>query len=97
MRTSGVKTVGLVFTLLLFTQLANAMSALEFLRAETDGKEAPIMKEIVIKLVAKGYKKVPDWPKLSSLTRRIILEKGYTNQDVEAVAEEAAVADGMTR
>jgi hypothetical protein len=78
-------------------EIANAMSALEFLRAETDNKEAPVMKEIVIKLVAKGYKHVPDWALLSGLTRERILRNGYTSQDVEAIAEEAAVAAGMTR
>jgi SpoVK/Ycf46/Vps4 family AAA+-type ATPase len=78
-------------------EIASAMSALEFLRAETDNKDAPVMKEIVIKLVAKGYKKVPDWARLSSITREKILEKGYTNQDIEEIAEEAALANGMTR
>jgi SpoVK/Ycf46/Vps4 family AAA+-type ATPase len=81
----------------LIAEIASAMSALEFLRVETDNKEAPVMKEIVIKLVAKGYKNVPDWAKLSSITRGKILEKGYTNQDIEAIAEEAALAAGMTR
>jgi hypothetical protein len=80
-----------------FAEIASAMSALEFLRAETDNKDAPVMKEIVIKLVAKGYKKVPDWARLSSITREKILEKGYTNQDIEEIAEEAALANGMTR
>jgi superfamily II helicase len=55
------------------------------------------MKEIVIKLVSKGYKNVPDWVKLSRITRQKILEKGYTDEDIEAVAEEAALAAGMTR
>jgi superfamily II helicase len=79
------------------TDAALATSALEFLRAETDNNEARLMKEIVIKLVAKGYKNVPDWVRLSSITRKKILEKGYTNQDIEAIAEEAALANGMTR
>jgi SpoVK/Ycf46/Vps4 family AAA+-type ATPase len=78
-------------------EIASAMSALEFLRVETDNKEAPVMKEIVIKLVSKGYKNVPDWVKLSRITRQKILEKGYTDEDIEAVAEEAALAAGMTR
>jgi hypothetical protein len=55
------------------------------------------MKEIVIKLVAKGYKRVPDWAELSALTRERILRNGYTSQDIETIAEEAAVAAGMTR
>ena len=78
-------------------EIASAMSALEFLWVETDNKEAPVMKEIVIKLVSKGYKNVPDWVKLSRITRQKILEKGYTDEDIEAVAEEAALAAGITR
>jgi hypothetical protein len=77
--------------------VALAMTALEFLRAEADFKEAPIMREIETKLVAKGYKNVPDWRRLSRITRQKILEKGYTTQDIEAIAEEAALAAGMTR
>ena len=77
--------------------VALAMTALEFLRAETDYKEGPIMREIEKKLVAKGYKNVPDWRRLSSITRQKILEKAYTTQDIEAIAEEAALAEGMTR
>ena len=84
-------------TLLAVTDVALAVSALEFLRVETDNREAPLMKEIVIKLVTKGYKNVPDWARLSSITRKKILEKGYTNQDIEAIAEEAALTSGMTR
>jgi hypothetical protein len=77
--------------------VALAMTALEFLKAETDYKEEPIMREIEIKLVAKGYKNVPDWRRLSSITRQKILEKEYTTQDIEAIAEEAALTAGMTR
>jgi len=87
----------IAFALTMLTGPSSAMSALEFLRAETDGKEAPIMKEIVIKLVAKDYKRVPDWARLSILAREKILEKGYINEDIEEVAEEAALGAGMTR
>jgi hypothetical protein len=90
--------LGVVATLLaLMTGVASAISALEFLRAEADNKEARMMKEEVIKLVAKGYKNVPDWPQLSDLTKKKILEKGYTTQDIDAVAEEAALSAGMTK
>lgn len=75
----------------------NAMSALEFLRAEADNNESRAMKEVVIKLVAKGYKNVPDWARLSSLTKKKILEKGYNNQDIDGIAEDAALGVGMTR
>jgi hypothetical protein len=87
-----------VAALLLFvTGTATAMTALEFLRAEADNNEARTMKEVVIKLVAKGYKNVPDWARLSSATKEKILKKGYTNQDIDGIAEEAALAAGMTK
>jgi histone acetyltransferase (RNA polymerase elongator complex component) len=73
------------------------MSAIEFLRAEVNNNEASAMKEEVINLVAKGYKNVPDWVRLSRLTKAKILEKGYTTQDINAVAEEAALGDGMRK
>ena len=98
-RTNRCTRRSVLFGLLIATTVVervSAMSALEFLRAEIDNKEDRVMKEIVIKLVSKGYKNVPDWPRLSSLTKRKILEKGYTNEDIEAVAEEAALAAGMT-
>jgi hypothetical protein len=79
------------------TGAANAASALDFLRAEADNSEARMMKDVVIKLVAKGYKRVPDWAPLSNMTKKRILERGYTNQDIEGVAEEAALGAGMTK
>jgi hypothetical protein len=89
--------LGVLTSLLAFTANATAMSALEFLRAEANNKEASIMKEVVIRLVAKGYKHVPDWVPLSRVTKEKILERGYADQDVEGIAEEAALGAGMTR
>jgi hypothetical protein len=94
---SALFRVGVAAVFFAVTEFASAMSALEFLRAEADNNEARAMKEVVIKLVAKGYKNVPDWARLSSVTKKKILEKGYTNQDIEGIAEEAAFAAGMTR
>lgn len=73
------------------------MSALEFLRTEANNNESRAMKEVVIKLVAKRNNNVPDWARLSSLTKKKILEKGYNNQDIDGIAEEAALGAGMTR
>lgn len=87
----------LTAVILFVSGTATAMTALEFLRAEADNNEARTMKEVVIKLVAKGYKNVPDWARLSSVTKKKILEKGYTNQDIDGIAEEAALAVGMTK
>ena len=83
--------------MLTFCGAVNARSALEFLRAEASNKESAVMKEIVILLVSKGYKNVPDWPRLSSVTKAKILEKGYRTEELEAIAEEAALGAGMRR
>lgn len=40
-------------------EIASAMTALEFLRVETDNRDAPVMRKIVINLVAKGYRRLP--------------------------------------
>lgn len=40
-------------------EIASAMTALEFLRVETDNRDAPVMRQIVINLVAKGYRRFP--------------------------------------
>jgi hypothetical protein len=82
---------------LLFSTMANAISAIEFLKAETDNREAEYVKPLVIQFVSRGYKNVPDWPKLSRAIRKKILEKGYTYQSLESVAEEAAIDEGMKR
>ena len=41
-----------------------------------------------------GYHSVPDLPHLASLSRALILEKGYRDKDIAAIAREAAIADG---
>jgi hypothetical protein len=97
MRGLFIQLGGAASLLALTTGAASAISALEFLRAEADNNEARMTKEEVIKLVAKGYKNVPDWARLSSLMKKKILEKGYTTQDIDAVAEEAALDGGMTK
>jgi hypothetical protein len=76
-------------------EIHSGMSAIDFLRAEAKNDEAPAMKRLVIEFIAKGYRAVPDWVHLSSITKKIILQKGYRDQDVGPIAEEAARAAGM--
>jgi len=76
---------------------AQALTAIEFLRMETDGKEADVCKQLVFDFVSQGYRNVPDWSKLSVAMRKKILEKGYTTMSVEQVALEAALETGMRR
>ena len=88
-----------LFGLLIATVVSgtvSAMSALEFLRVETDNREAPVMKEIVIKLVGERYKGSRSG-RIVGLDEAEIIQKGYTTQDIEQIAEEAAFAAGMTR
>ena len=76
---------------------ASALAAIEFLRMEDASDKANFLKPIIVSFVSRGYKKVPDWPSLSNECRKLILEKGYTFQNMEQVAEEAAIRLGMSR
>lgn len=55
------------------------------------------MKPLVRQFVMEGYHSVPDLPHLASLSRALILEKGYRDKDIAAIAREAAIADGMSK
>lgn len=76
---------------------AHAIAAIEFMKMDSAQGQSDVLKPIIISFLSKGYKKVPDWARLASLVRAKILEKGYTYQSLESVAEEAAVGAGMTR
>lgn len=89
--------LALLATCFAWAVVANAMTSLEFLRLETDGKEAGVCKELVYDFVAKGYRNVPDWSKLSVEMRKTILAKGYQTTPIEQVALEAAMALGMKK
>jgi hypothetical protein len=77
---------------------ADAMTGLEFLQASNNvSAEAAIMEQIIVKFISQGYRRVPDWAHLARITRELILEKGYRDKDIVEIAEEAAIADGMTK
>lgn len=84
-------------TLFTIATQAGAMSAIEFVKLDMGSPQRQALEPIVFSFVSRGYKDVPDWPKLSNLVRARVLEKGYTYQSLETVAEEAAVAAGMHR
>jgi hypothetical protein len=73
------------------------VSAIDFLRAEAASREIALTKRIIIELIAKGYSGVPDWYELSHAIKKKILSKGYRDQDVGSVAEEAALEAGMRK
>jgi hypothetical protein len=87
--------------LLLITAIpAGAMNGLEFLRVDDSPdatEEMAVMKPLVAKFVDQGYHNVPDWSELAYYTRKLILERGYRDKDVAEIAEEAAIANGMTK
>lgn len=87
----------LAIAALTISQAAWALSAIEYLRMKGASEQNKVMEPIVDSFVARGYKKVPNWAKLDNQVRDLIREKGYTYQNVENVAEEAAIAGGMTR
>ena len=55
------------------------------------------MDSLVIRLVSQGYRDVPGWAHLATIMEELILKKGYRDKDVEEIAEEAALADGMSK
>lgn len=76
---------------------ASALAAIEFMRLDDATKRREALEPIIHGFLSRGFKKVPDWPALGSEVRRVILERGYTYQALDSVAEEAAVRLGMYR
>ena len=55
------------------------------------------MEPIVRQFVREGYHSIPDWGALGDLSRALILEKGYRDEDLAEIAREAAIANGMSK
>lgn len=89
--------IALAVAALALSQAAWALSAIEYLRMKDASQQNKVMEPIVDGFVSRGYKKVPNWARLDNQVRDLIREKGYTYQSIEGVAEEAAIAGGMTR
>lgn len=78
-------------------QTAAALATIEFMKMKpTD--QYDYVKPIMLKFLRSGYKKVPDNEfTLISAIEKLAYEKGYTYQNIEDVALEAAIRLGMYR
>ena len=47
--------------------------------------------------VMEGSHRVPDWIDLANMARKLILKKGYRDNDIVEIAREAAIANGMSK
>jgi hypothetical protein len=55
------------------------------------------MRPLVRQFVMEGYHSVLDWIDLANMARKLILEKGYRDQDIVEIAREAAIKNGMSK
>lgn len=89
-----------LITLLLvlaFSQSVAALAMVEFLQLDNVA-QYKVVQPMILGFLKAGYKKIPDNEfTLIGEMRKITLEKGYTYQNVEDVAKEAALRLGMTR
>jgi hypothetical protein len=87
--------------LLLAATPAVAMTGQEFLQVYDglygDKSSAGVMRPLVRQFVMEGYHSVPDWIDLANMARKLILEKGYRDQDIVEIAREAAIKNGMSK
>lgn len=82
---------------LVFSQTAMALATIEFLKME-GSQQYDVVKPIMLSVLQRGYKKVPSNEfTLINAIKKLAFEKGYTYQNIENVAEEAAIGLGMTR
>jgi hypothetical protein len=90
-----------VVILLLSAAPVSAMTGQEFLHMYEDDRrtqdEIALLKPLVRQFVKEGYHSVPNWAELGSLAQRLILERGYRDEDILEIAREAALASGMSK
>jgi hypothetical protein len=76
---------------------ACAMATIEFMEL-TNLQQYKVVQPLLIGFLKAGYKNVPDNGfALVDAMRKLAFEKGYTYQNVEDVAKEAAIRLGMNR
>jgi uncharacterized protein YehS (DUF1456 family) len=95
-----MKAIVVVVGLLLAATPAGAMTGQEFLQVFDDNNmetEAAVLQPIVRQFVMEGYHNVPDWILLSVIARKLILERGYRDNDIVEIAREAAIRNGMSK
>jgi len=92
-----MKKAVLLLALLLVAPAAWALATIEFMKMKPTA-QYDVVKPMLVKFLERGYKKVPDNPfVLIKEIEKIAYEKGYTYQNVEDVALEAATGLGMIR
>jgi hypothetical protein len=96
---NALKAMVVMVGLLLAATPASAMTGQEFLEAydKSASDEAAALEPIVRQFVREGYHSIPDWGALGDLSRALILEKGYRDEDLAEIAREAAIANGMSK
>lgn len=86
----------LVLLAMLLSPAATAVSTIEFLQMDISA-QMDALKPISISFLKRGCKKVPSNEiTLAHEIKRLAYEKGYTYQNLEEVAKEAAMTLGMT-
>lgn len=87
----------LLVGLLAWAQAASALAMIEFMKMKPTDQYSTI-KPIMLAFLQRGYKKVPDNEFiLIGAMEKLAYEKGYTYQNIERVAQEAAERLGMYR
>lgn len=87
----------LILALALVAQAASALATIEFMKMGAT-EQYDVVKPMLVKFLQRGYKKVPDNPfTLIRAIEKITYAKGYTFQNIEDVALEAAESLGMIR
>ena len=87
----------LVLTVIFFTcASAYAMSGLEFMSSSASERRK-VLEPIILDYVAKGYKKVPSWGRLSGKINSLIREKGWGSKDIESITLDASEGLGMSQ
>src|SRR5579863_9918944 len=97
---NAMKVMVVVVGLLLAAAPAGAMTGMEFLQASDKDDVSDVaaaMKPLVRQFVREGYHNVPDWGYLAAISRALILERGYRDNDIAEIAREAAIANGMSK
>ena len=72
------------------------MTALDFIQLESATDQRVALKPIIYEFAKNGHTGVPDWPKLSRQTRKLVLKNGVGQMQLEDVSLDAAIEIGMS-
>lgn len=88
--------LALISAVALYATTAQAMATIEFMKLGVS-EQMDVVQPIMVSFLAGGCKKIPDnSARLVREMKKLAYEKGYTYQNVEGVAKEAATGLGMT-